>query len=40
MCINNVGTKYTMDEIQSFSDVDFQLMIDEIKKLDRNTMLP
>lgn len=29
-----------MDEIQSFSDVDFQLMIDEIKKLDRNTMLP
>lgn len=34
------GTKYTMDEIQSFSEVDFQLMINEISRLDRKTMLP
>ena len=34
------GTKYTMDEIQTFSPSDFQLMIDEIKDLPRNTMLP
>jgi len=34
------GTKYTMDEIQSFSEVDFQLMINEISALDRKTMLP
>ena len=34
------GTKYTMDEIQSFSEQDFQLMINEISRLDRKTMLP
>lgn len=34
------GTKYTMDEIQSFSEGDFQLMINEISRLDRKTMLP
>jgi probable Rubsico expression protein CbbX len=34
------GTKYTMDEIQSFKESDFQLMVDEIKNLDRATMLP
>jgi len=34
------GTKYTMDEIQSFSVGDFQLMINEISRLDRKTMLP
>jgi len=34
------GTKYTMDEIQTFDPEDFQLMIDEIKGLDRATMLP
>ena len=34
------GTKYTMEEIQTFVPNDFQLMIDEIKNLDRGTMLP
>lgn len=34
------GTKYSMAEIQSFSEVDFQLMVNEIKNLPRNTMLP
>jgi len=34
------GAKYTMDEIQSFNPSDFQLMIDEIKNLPRDTMLP
>jgi len=34
------GTKYTMDEIQTFNSADFQVMVDEIKDLDRATMLP
>merc|ERR1712005_70480 len=34
------GAKYTMEEIQSFLDKDIQIMIDEIKDLPRNTMLP
>jgi probable Rubsico expression protein CbbX len=34
------GTKYTMTEIQSFKKQDFQLMVDEIKNLPRDTMLP
>ena len=34
------GTKYTLDQIQSFQQGDFQLMIDEIKPLPRGTMLP
>jgi AAA+ superfamily predicted ATPase len=34
------GTKYTMDEIQTFQSKDFQLMIDEISPLPRDTMLP
>ena len=34
------GTKYTMTEIQTFQAVDFQIMVDEIKGLDRKTMLP
>merc|ERR1719267_528502 len=34
------GTKYTMDEIQTFQEGDFQLMIDEISVLPRDTMLP
>merc|ERR1711988_180321 len=34
------GTKYTMDEIQTFQPGDFQMMIDEIKDLPRSTMLP
>jgi len=34
------GAKYTMQEIQSFSPTDFQLMIDEIKDLPRDSMLP
>merc|ERR1711988_943213 len=34
------GTKYTMDEIQSFQAQDFQFMVDEIKNLSRETMLP
>jgi hypothetical protein len=34
------GTKYTMDEIQTFNPEDFQLMIDEIRPLARTTMLP
>jgi len=34
------GTKYTMEQIQTFSAGDFQLMIDEIKPLSRDTMLP
>lgn len=34
------GTKYTMDEIQTFQPQDFQLMIDEIRPLSRDTMLP
>lgn len=34
------GTKYTMDQIQTFIPEDFQRMIDEIKHLPRDTMLP
>lgn len=34
------GTKYTMEEIQTFIPADFDLMIKEIKELPRNTMLP
>jgi probable Rubsico expression protein CbbX len=34
------GTLYTMAEIQTFVESDFQIMIDEIKDLPRNTMLP
>lgn len=34
------GTKYTMAEIQTFIPSDFQLMVDEIKDLPRDTMLP
>ena len=34
------GTKYTMDEIQTLNESDFQLMVDEIKGLPRTTMLP
>jgi len=34
------GTTYTLAEIQTFVDQDFQLMIDEIKPLPRGTMLP
>ena len=34
------GTKYTMQQIQTFVPGDFQLMIDEIKNLPRDTMLP
>jgi probable Rubsico expression protein CbbX len=34
------GTKYSMVEIQTFLPFDFQVMIDEIKNLDRGTMLP
>jgi probable Rubsico expression protein CbbX len=34
------GAKYTMQEIQSFNPSDFQLMIDEIKDLPRDSMLP
>ncbi len=34
------GTKYSMDEIQTFQAGDFQLMIDEIKEKPRTTMLP
>ena len=34
------GTKYTMQEIQTFSPGDFDLMVQEIKPLPRTTMLP
>lgn len=34
------GTKYTMAEIQTFIPDDFQIMLDEIKDLPRETMLP
>merc|ERR1712070_643431 len=34
------GTKYTMDEIQTFNAADFKVMLDEIKDLPRETMLP
>ena len=34
------GTLYTMDEIQTFQAADFQKMVDEIKDLPRETMLP
>jgi probable Rubsico expression protein CbbX len=34
------GSKYTMDEIQMFQPSDFSIMTDEIKDLDRGTMLP
>jgi len=34
------GTKYTMAQIQTFKTNDFQLMVDEIKDLPRDTMLP
>ena len=34
------GTKYTMQEIQTFNANDFQIMIDEIMPLARTTMLP
>ena len=34
------GTKYTMDQIQTFVPADFELMINEIRALPRDTMLP
>lgn len=34
------GTLYTMAEIQTFTPGDFQVMIDEIRDLDRKAMLP
>lgn len=34
------GTKYTMDEIQTFLAADMQQMVDEIRNLPRETMLP
>lgn len=34
------GTKYTMAQIQTFQPSDFQVMLDEIKNLPRDTMLP
>jgi hypothetical protein len=34
------GTKYTMDQIQTFIPADFDLMVQEIKGLSRDTMLP
>lgn len=34
------GTTYTMGEIQSFSESDFQLMVDELRPLPRDTLLP
>lgn len=34
------GTKYTMDQIQTFVPSDFELMINEIRGLPRDTMLP
>lgn len=34
------GTKYTMDEIQTFSPSDFDLIIKEIEKLPRDALLP
>lgn len=34
------GTKYTMAEIQTFTANDFELMINEIKNLPRDTMVP
>lgn len=34
------GTKYTMSQIQTFGVADFQKMVDEIKNLPRDTMLP
>jgi len=34
------GTKYTMEQIQTFLPSDFDLMINEIKDLPRDTMLP
>lgn len=34
------GTKYTMSEIQTFGVADFQKMVDEIRNLPRDTMLP
>lgn len=34
------GTKYTMAQIQTFSPEDFQIVIDEIKNLPRDSLLP
>jgi hypothetical protein len=34
------GTKYTMSEIQTFGPSDFQVMVDEIRNLPRDSMLP
>jgi SpoVK/Ycf46/Vps4 family AAA+-type ATPase len=34
------GRTYSIDELQTFVPDDFQLMIDEIESLPRNTMLP
>lgn len=34
------GTKYSMTEIQTFQPEDFQLIIDEIKTLPRDSLLP
>lgn len=34
------GTKYTMDEIQTFQPADFDMMINEISGLPRDSMLP
>ena len=34
------GAKYTMDEIQTFNPDDFQVMLDEIKDLPRDSLIP
>lgn len=34
------GTKFTMQEIQSFDPYDFQIIIDEIRDLPRDALLP
>jgi len=34
------GTKYSMDQIQTFQSADFDIMVKEIEKLPRDSMLP
>jgi SpoVK/Ycf46/Vps4 family AAA+-type ATPase len=34
------GTKYTLAQIQSFSADDFKVMVEELKKLPRDTLVP
>lgn len=34
------GTKYSMAEIQTFAPVDFQIMVDELKKLPKDALVP